>query len=230
MSTEISHQILATMRLLEDISLDTQKSTVDHVKTIRRSLGHQLEEEIASKELWQEHSYTLQTSKKLYNNTDRRKLSVARDRGGDKLLNLPDACLDKDRKQASHTAKVTHKGRRSGGKLLLAQPKKVVQKAPRRISDHQSTVKRPATPMVLGPLVQQVMIASTAMVVLIDSEYDPASESESDELSDFQWSTNDPISYKQFPNSQSCLMPACRIRPSKPIFRMILNSCPLPPL
>jgi len=70
------------------MTLDDQEWIVGHVRTIISALGHQLEEEIASKELWQEHWYKLQKSKKLYNNTDRRKLSETQVLGRAELIHL----------------------------------------------------------------------------------------------------------------------------------------------
>ena len=70
-SREIRYQVLAAGNLLANISLKNSDSTLERVKGIMSSLGHQLEEEIASKELWREMSLKLQSSDKLYNATDR---------------------------------------------------------------------------------------------------------------------------------------------------------------
>jgi len=83
------------------------------------SLGHQLEEEIASKEVWREMSLKLQSSDKLYNATDRRKLSEAKVLDGAALMELRDARLVKDekkqnllasRKQVGNTPILVRKG------------------------------------------------------------------------------------------------------------------------
>lgn len=63
------------------------------------SLRHQLEEEIASKELWRELSQKLQTGDKHDNETDRRKLSEERVLGGEALMRLRDARIEKDEKK-----------------------------------------------------------------------------------------------------------------------------------
>ena len=103
-SREIRHQVLAAGNLLANITLGNSDSTVDRVKGIMSSLGHQLEEEIASKELWREMSLKLQNSDKLYNATDRRKLSEARVLDGAALMELRDARLAKDEKKQARLA------------------------------------------------------------------------------------------------------------------------------
>ena len=74
-SHEILHKVLATSQLLAKISLKDTHTTVDKITAIMRELGHQLEEEIACKELWRELSNKLQTRDRLYNKMDRRKPS-----------------------------------------------------------------------------------------------------------------------------------------------------------
>ena len=51
-SQEICYQVQAAGLLLDKITLGTSHPTMDRVRGIMSSLGHQLEEEIASKELW----------------------------------------------------------------------------------------------------------------------------------------------------------------------------------
>lgn len=64
-SREIRHQVQAVGLLLDKITLGNSHPTMDRVRGIMSSLGHQLEEEIASKELWRELSQKLQTGDKL---------------------------------------------------------------------------------------------------------------------------------------------------------------------
>jgi len=97
-SREIRHKVQAAGKLLTNLSLEGNHSatSVDRVKGIMCSLGHQLEEQIASKKLWRELRLKLQNSVKLYNATDRRKLSEAQVLDGAALMELRDACLEKD--------------------------------------------------------------------------------------------------------------------------------------
>jgi len=98
-SREIHHQVLAAGRLLATRTRRNADPTVNRVKGIMSSLGHQLEEEIASKELWRKLSQKLQTNDKLYNATDRRKLSEAHVLDGAALMELQDARLVKAKKK-----------------------------------------------------------------------------------------------------------------------------------
>ena len=98
-SREIRHQVQAAGLLLDKMTLGTSHPTMDRVRGIMSSLGHELEEEIASKELWRELSQKLQTGDKLYNETDRRKLSEERVVGGEALMRLRDAGIEKDEKK-----------------------------------------------------------------------------------------------------------------------------------
>jgi len=82
------HQVLAASSFLANITCDNSDSIVDHVKGIISSLGHHLEEEMASKEHLQELSLKLKNSDKLYNARDRRKLSEAGVLDGRTLMEL----------------------------------------------------------------------------------------------------------------------------------------------
>jgi hypothetical protein len=77
----------------------------DRVRTILRNLGHQLEEEIAEKNIWQHATHQLQGVKALYNATDRRKLSEARVLNGAELIALRDRRLAKDKKAGQEKLK-----------------------------------------------------------------------------------------------------------------------------
>ena len=72
---------------------------MDRVRGIMGSLGHHLEEEIASKELWLELSQKLRTGDKLYNETNRRKLSEARVLDRESRMRLRDEHIEKDEKK-----------------------------------------------------------------------------------------------------------------------------------
>ncbi|KAG0127735.1 hypothetical protein HOY82DRAFT_613044 [Tuber indicum] len=66
-----------------------------------RELGHQLETEIAQRELYQELSKKLQGIDPIYNKTDRWKLTEARIITGADLMRLRDIRLEKDTKPPS---------------------------------------------------------------------------------------------------------------------------------
>jgi len=65
-----------------------------------KDLGHQLEEEIAEKEISQELTHKLQNVDLIHNTTDKRKLSEARVLDGAALMQWRDARLEKDTKKA----------------------------------------------------------------------------------------------------------------------------------
>ena len=82
------------------------------VKVILRELGHQLETEVAQRELYQEQSRRLQQAAPLKNQTDRRKLSEARILSGAQLIELRDARLTKDAEKSQKPPKVAPKTKR----------------------------------------------------------------------------------------------------------------------
>jgi len=65
-----------------------------------KDLGHQLEEEIAEKEIWLELTHKLQKVDLIHNTTDKRKLSEAWVLDGAALVQLHNAQLEKDRKRS----------------------------------------------------------------------------------------------------------------------------------
>ncbi|KAG0644718.1 hypothetical protein HOY80DRAFT_996724 [Tuber brumale] len=72
------------------------------------SLGHQLQDDIAAKGLRRELTLKLQSTDKLYNATDREKLSEACVVDGGALMALRDARLEKDKKiKPAYTAPAT---------------------------------------------------------------------------------------------------------------------------
>jgi len=100
-SREIRQRVLSATKLVDTLSSQsTSLSTIDRVKSIMKDLGHQLEEEIAEKEIWQELTHKLQKVDLIHNTTDKRKLSEARVLDGAALIQLRDARLEKDTKKA----------------------------------------------------------------------------------------------------------------------------------
>jgi len=71
----------------------------DRITGLLRELGHQVEAEIAEKELYIESNRRLQGTQKIFNTTDKRQLSVARVLDGTELIRLRDAWLAKDAKK-----------------------------------------------------------------------------------------------------------------------------------
>jgi len=65
-----------------------------------KDLSHQLQEEIAEKEIWQELTHKLQNVDLIHYTTDKRKLSEARVLDGAALIQLRDARLEKNTKKA----------------------------------------------------------------------------------------------------------------------------------
>ena len=98
-SHQIRHNVLTTSQLLANMSLKDTQTTVNRITGIMRELGQQLEEEIAFKELSRELRNKLQTGDRLYNQTDRRKLSEASVLDGTALMKLWDARIATDEKK-----------------------------------------------------------------------------------------------------------------------------------
>ena len=174
-SREIRHQVKAAGKLVDSLVLPQQADsgiTAERVKSILSTLGHQLEEEIAEKEIWQELSHKLQNvDSTLFNATDRRKLSEARVLDAEELLKLRDARLEKDRKRAEKSATV-----------VATRPQKQRTKPSKKPALTATSAKR-------GSQAQAITIANTPQVFLVDSEDDNHSESELEELSDNEWNS-----------------------------------------
>ena len=85
--------------LLDKITLGNSPPTIDQVTGIMSSLGHQLQEELASKELWGELGEKLQTGDNLCKGTERRKLSEARVLDGETFMTLHNAPVVKDERK-----------------------------------------------------------------------------------------------------------------------------------
>ena len=188
------------------------------------SLGYQLEEEIASKELWQEQCYKLQKSKKLYNNTDRRKLSEARVLGGAELISLQDVQREKDKKKPPARVWGTRVPKPSTTRAIkpMHQAAILVPKTPAT-----SGSQAESTPQPRGPRAKRVTIAATPLVLVIDSEDDSSSDINIKELSDSEWATDslNPLSF--CPHSQILSHPPSPLLPL-PAFTMRLRSQPSP--
>ena len=65
-----------------------------------QNLGHQLEEKVAEKEIWQELTHKLRNVDLIHNTTNKRKLSAAHGLDGAVLIKLCDAPQEKDTQKA----------------------------------------------------------------------------------------------------------------------------------
>ena len=135
-------------------------------------LGHQLEGEIAEKELYLELNSRLQGTQNIFNTTDKRQLSVARVLNGSELIRLRDALLAKDVKKPPRASAQDPKSKRIYTKKQATQTHK---KPPPMASTHQSP-----------RVIQEVVISDTPMVVFLDLSQ---GESEDNQLSDDEWNS-----------------------------------------
>jgi len=119
-SHEIRHNVLTTSQLLANMSLKDTQTTVDRITGIMWELGQQLEAEIGSKELSRELSNKLQTGDRLYNQTDRRKLSEASLLDGAALMKLWDARIATDEKKKKPRLQAKGKSRASSTPVRAA--------------------------------------------------------------------------------------------------------------
>ena len=196
-SRDIRHQVQVGEALLsktfQKINLDGyEKQALDQVRNIMRDLGHQLEEEIAEKEIFRETNRRLQGTKEIYNITDRRRLAVARFLDGDELTRLRDARLEKDRQRAEKRAKKT-----AGG-----QPKiRATRRGTRASLGQRQSLPAPETP---PQLVQEVVIRGTPMVAFLDSEVDE--EESKEEISDGEWNGSTTSPAKTTPRTRNFLL------------------------
>jgi len=83
---------------MASLSLAPPEGTIAR-EGLLQELEHQLEAEIAEKELYIESNCRLQGTQKIFNTTDKRQLSVARVLDGTKLIQLRDARLAKHAKK-----------------------------------------------------------------------------------------------------------------------------------
>ena len=184
-SREIRYKVQAAGKILTNLSQEGNHSStsVDRVKGIMRSLDHQLEEEIASKELWRELTLKLQNSDKLYNATDRRKLNEAWVLDSAALIELRDARLEKDvkKKKGQETRKC-----QNGTPVRVRKGILKVRQPPNILSPNLSKL---ATPIHPTSHTNIITIAPTPYIVVMDSEGVSTDESEPEELSDSDWAS-----------------------------------------
>jgi len=153
----------------------------DRVVGLLRDLGHQLETEIAEKDLYLETNQHLQGTASLYNTTDKRQLSVARVLDEEELIRLRNAPIEMHNKK---------KGVPRTYKAGLKVSTKSRQKPKTNLQKHPSLL----TP---DRLVREVVIAHTLMVMFIDSEVKGREE---EILSDSDWNTP-PQTLQKHPSS-----------------------------
>jgi len=179
-SREIGHEVQTAGKILTNLLLEGNHSatSVDRVKGIMHSLGHQLEAEIASKEVLRELRLKLQDSDKLYNATDRGKLSVAPVLDGAALMELWDARLEKDvkKKKGQETRKC-----QNGTPVRVWKAILNVQQPPKILSPNLSKLATPIRPTSRTNI---ITIAATQHILALDSESVSTDESEHEELSD----------------------------------------------
>ena len=178
----------------------------DRFTGLLRELGHQLEAEIAEKELYIESNRRLQGKQNIFNTTDKRQLSVARVLNGTELIRLRDARLAKDAKKPPGPPPPATKSKRIFTKKQATQTRK---KPPPTPSTHQSP-----------PRIQEVVICDTPTVVFLDLSQE---ESDDEQLSDDEWNSSPATSALY---SKSTLQPATntKLLPDHPL-HMSLRSC-----
>jgi len=213
-SREIRHQVLAAGNLLGNLNLKNLDSTLDRVKGIMSSLGHQLEEEIASKEVWREMSLKLQSSDKLYNATDRRKLSEAKVLDGAALMELRDARLVKDEKKQNRLAS------RKGVGNTPIRVRKGYLKTKKQPAITPSTI---ATPIPRERRMNIITLAQTPHVLVIDSQEVSSDESAPEDISDSEWSSAIILGPPPLPFAHRPLSPSHQLIPPSTL-RMSLRT------
>ena len=185
---DIRHHILAATNLLGSLNLEkggTDELISERVQGILKDLGHQLEEEIAGRAIWQQMTHRLQGVEKVYNATDRRKLSEARVLNGLALESLRDIRLAKD---AKSEAKKAGKAARSSTTINVR---------PRQQKKNPRSAKSPlqALPLLAStpPLPDHLLTTgSTPQIVFIDLEDGDDGGSDVEELSDQEWEIDPP--------------------------------------
>ncbi|KAG0639057.1 hypothetical protein HOY80DRAFT_1046257 [Tuber brumale] len=181
---------------LEDKTIRERVGIRDRVVGLLRDLRHQLETEIAEKELYLETNQHLQGTASLYNTTDKRQLSVARVLDGAELIRLPDVRIEKDNKKKKVSKK--YLARQKALMKHAQKPKKKLTQCP----SHLTPDRR----------VQEVVIGNTPIVMMIDSEVD---ESEEEILSDSDWNT--PLGAQQKHPSSSPFHAQRSTKPDRPL-------------
>ena len=181
---------------LEDSTVGERVGIRDWVVELLRDLGHQLETEIAEKDLYLETNQGLQGTACLYNTTDKRQLSVARVLDGAELIRLRDAHIEKDNNKKKVPR--TYRARQKVSTKAAQKPKKIPP-------PHSSLL----TP---DRLVREVVIANTPMVMFIDSEVE---DSEDEILSDREWDAS-PETLQRHPPSSPFQAPKST-KPDRPL-------------
>ncbi|RPB02246.1 hypothetical protein L873DRAFT_1762391, partial [Choiromyces venosus 120613-1] len=138
-------------------------------------LGHQLEEEIAEKEVWQELTHKLQNVDLIHNATGKRKLSEARVLDGAALIKLRDAQLEKDEKRA-----VMALSRKAASEVSGGPRKAIIPSLP---------IAKPATASQVIQKTTRKKIHITEAINRIPKKLvqDSGSGSEIEEISDEEW-------------------------------------------
>lgn len=199
------------------ISAGGQKA-LERVKVLVRDLGHQLEMEIAEKEIYQEMNERLQGTETIYNTTDRRKLSVARYLDGRALISLRDARLAKDKRKEEATAKG-----RKGGRQKHAAPRKGAH------TIRMSLLEPPPISQTPPPDICEVTIGDTPMVAIIDPEY-REEESTEEEVSDSEWDCSllTPVkSTRQARNTKGRGQRSRQLVPDRPLHMSLRSQGPI---
>jgi hypothetical protein len=185
-SQDIRRRVLSATQLLTTLQLahgpeKELKQHAERVRNILRDLGHQLEEQIAEKEIWQEITHRLQGVDVIYNATDKRKLSEARVLSGKDLMMLRDARLAKNEKSGKKRPMKRATKSTSTYKRGNTRKGRTKQTDKRRVQQH-----RPCGGS-RGPRQQMVLIEECHQIALVDSEDDTSSDNESEEISDEEW-------------------------------------------
>jgi len=190
---------MASLSLKDDVQTMEHSSQVmiTRVKTIMRELGHQLETEIAHRELYQEQSKKLQGIDPIYNKTDRRKLTEARIITGADLMRLRDIRLEKDTKPQSST-----KGPRS----TSLQKKKKISK--------QQTVQNQ----------RPVMIIDEPIIIVAASAPEEVQSNHSGQLSESDWLSSSETDARQTTTTsrlRTSKRKTTHILPDRPLHMML---------
>ena len=219
-SREIRQRVLSATKLVDTLSSQSSSlSTIDRVKSIMQDLGHQLEEEIAEKEIWQELTHKLQNVDLIHNTTDKRKLSAARVLDGAALIKLRDARLEKDTKKADAALarKAASGFPKSSRKASLPAAKPATTRP----------VRRRPSPINI-PLPEASPEESTSPETIGNCH----SGSEIEEISDKEW---DPPTQSKLPANQNPTAPSTRqgkhtsqLLPDRPLYMALRSRSPKP--
>jgi hypothetical protein len=163
--------------MIEIIKVGSEKErdlVEKRVRDILRDLGHQLEEEIAERNIWLQTTHRLQGVKTVFNATDRRKLSEARVLDGAELIKLRDARLVKD-------AKAVH------DKL-----KKSLTKVATGFRKGRRRVKPARVIAVSSSMTTRTISGQTCQPASVGMEEEEGSETSLDEITEEDWDSTEP--------------------------------------